>query len=148
MWRHCGAVDGQREAHLPRVAGPLDSTAAPLLAPARRALPRAFPLLSPDHGENHLAGEVAEEGGEFFGDDIALILTRALATARSGAPRAAQELLASKQPVLAGAEEAKLLARTFKESVEILGRRTLPGRVLRALPSRLHDYEGSSASPG
>lgn len=77
-----------------------------------RALSRRFL----DHGDNYLAGEVAEEGGEFFGDDIALILTRALATARSGAPRAAQELLASKESVLAGAEEAKsLLARTFKD---------------------------------
>lgn len=77
-----------------------------------RALSRRFL----DHGDNYLASEVAEEGAEFFGDDVALILTRALATARSGAPRTAQEFLTAKQAVLDGAEEAKsLLARTFKD---------------------------------
>jgi len=77
-----------------------------------RALSRRFLEL----GENYLAIEVADEGGQFFGDDVALILTRALATARSGAPQGAQEFLARKESVLAGAEEAKsLLARTFKD---------------------------------
>ncbi|MCX6979187.1 MAG: hypothetical protein NTV08_00270 [Verrucomicrobia bacterium] len=69
-----------------------------------------------EHGDNCLASEVADEGSQFFGDDVALILIRALATARSGAPQAAQELLARKQGVLADAAEAKsLLARTFKD---------------------------------
>ncbi len=77
-----------------------------------RALSRRFL----DLGDNYLASEVADEGAEFFGDDVALILTRALATSRSGAPQAAQELLARKEAMLADATEAKsLLARTFKD---------------------------------
>lgn len=77
-----------------------------------RALARRFL----ENGDNYLASEVADEGGQFFGDDVALILIRALATARSGAPQAAQNFLAQKQAVLADAEEAKsLLARTFKD---------------------------------
>lgn len=69
-----------------------------------------------EHGDNYLASEVADEAAQFFGDDVPLILIRALATARSGAPHAAQELLARKESVLAGAEEAQsLLARTFKD---------------------------------
>lgn len=77
-----------------------------------RALSRRFL----EQGDNYLASEVADEGGQFFGDDVALILTRALATARSGAPQSAQAFLTQKQEVLDGAEEAKsLLARTFKD---------------------------------
>jgi hypothetical protein len=77
-----------------------------------RALSRRFL----EAGENYLSSEVAEEGGEFFGDDVPLLLTRALAVARSGAPQAAQALLARKEAVLADAEEAKsLMARTFKD---------------------------------
>ncbi len=77
-----------------------------------RALARRFL----EHGENYLASEVADEAAQFFGDDVALILIRALATARSGAPQVAQELLAKKESVLADALEAKsLLARTFKD---------------------------------
>ncbi len=77
-----------------------------------RALSKRFLEL----GENYLASEVADEGGQFFGDDVALILTRALATARSGAPRTAQDFLRTKQAILEEAEEAKsLLARTFKD---------------------------------
>ncbi|MFZ4681251.1 MAG: tetratricopeptide repeat-containing protein [Terrimicrobiaceae bacterium] len=77
-----------------------------------RALSRRFL----DQGDNYLTSEVAEEGEQFFGDDVALILTRALGAARSGAPQTAQALLNKKQTVLAEAEEAKsLLARTFKD---------------------------------
>ncbi|MEO6751885.1 MAG: tetratricopeptide repeat-containing protein [Chthoniobacteraceae bacterium] len=69
-----------------------------------------------EHGDNYLASEVADEGAQFFGDDVALILTRALAAARSGAPLATQDLLLRKQGVLANAAEAKsLLARTCKD---------------------------------
>ncbi len=69
-----------------------------------------------DAGDNYLASEVADEAAHLFGDDVALLLTRALAAARSGATQAAQELLNSKQAILADAEEAKsLLARTFKD---------------------------------
>lgn len=69
-----------------------------------------------EQGDNYLAIEAADEGAQFFGDDVALILTRALATARSGAPQAAQALLARKETILTGANEAKsLLARTFKD---------------------------------
>lgn len=77
-----------------------------------RALARRFLEV----GENYLASEVADEGAEFFGDDAALILIRALATARSGAPRAAQDLLAKKRNLIADTAGAKsLLARTFKD---------------------------------
>ena len=69
-----------------------------------------------EQGDNYLASEVADEGGQFFGDDVALILTRALATARSGAPQSAQAFLGQKEEVLDEADEAKsLLARTFKD---------------------------------
>ena len=69
-----------------------------------------------ENGDNYLASEVADEGAQFFGDDVALILIRALATARSGAPQSAQALLTRKKDVLEEAEEAKsLLARTFKD---------------------------------
>jgi len=77
-----------------------------------RALSRRFL----EQGDNYLASEVADEAAQFFGDDVALILTRALATARSGAPQSAQAFLRQKQEVLAGAHEANsLLARTFKD---------------------------------
>lgn len=77
-----------------------------------RALSRRFL----EKGDNYLASEVADEAGQFFGDDVALILTRALATARSGAPQSAQALLRQKEAVLADAHEANsLLARTFKD---------------------------------
>ena len=77
-----------------------------------RAMARRFL----EHGDNYLASEAADEAGCFFGDDAALILTRALATARSGAPLAAQELLEKKKTIIADAEEAKsLMARTFKD---------------------------------
>lgn len=77
-----------------------------------RALARRFLEL----GDNYLASEVADEAEEFFGDDVPLILTRALATARCGAPQAAQELLRRKERILRDATEAKsLLARTFKD---------------------------------
>lgn len=80
--------------------------------PLYRALSRRFL----DLGENFLAAEVADEAFSFFGDDIPLILTRALATARGGAPLAARELLNSKESILEGAHEAKsLLARTNKD---------------------------------
>lgn len=77
-----------------------------------RALARRFL----EQGDNYLASEVADEAEQFFGDDAPLILIRALATARSGAPQAAQEFLARKHSVVADAPEAKsLLARTFKD---------------------------------
>jgi hypothetical protein len=77
-----------------------------------RALARRFL----DLGDNYLASEVADEAAEFFGDDVPLILIRALATARTGAPRAAQDLLAARQSIIADAPEAQsLLARTFKD---------------------------------
>lgn len=69
-----------------------------------------------DAGDNYLASEAADEAARFFGDDAALILARALAAARSGAPWTAQEMLEKKQSVIADATEAKsLMARTFKD---------------------------------
>ncbi|MEX1118133.1 MAG: tetratricopeptide repeat-containing protein [Terrimicrobiaceae bacterium] len=69
-----------------------------------------------EQGDNYLASEVADEASQFFGDDVVLILTRALATARSGAPQSAQALLRQKQAILSDAQEANsLLARTFKD---------------------------------
>jgi len=110
-----------------------------------RALARRFL----EAGENYLASEVADEGAEFFGDDAALILIRALATARSGAPRAAQDLLARKRDLIAETAEAKsLLARTFKDLWKASGEE----RYLReAFDLYYQDYtatKGDRAFPG
>ncbi|EDY21872.1 hypothetical protein CfE428DRAFT_1118 [Chthoniobacter flavus Ellin428] len=110
-----------------------------------RALARRFLEV----GENYLASEVADEGWEFFGDDAVLILIRALATARSGAPRAAQELLGKKRDLIVDAAEAKsLLARTFKDLWKASGEE----RYLReAFELYYQDYtatKGDRAFPG
>lgn len=102
-----------------------------------------------EHGENFLATEVADEGGRFFGDDVPLILTRALATARSGAPIVAQEMLRAKDAVLAGADEAKsLLARTFKDLWKASGDRAFLERAFALYDEDYRTTRGDRTFPG
>jgi tetratricopeptide (TPR) repeat protein len=110
-----------------------------------RALARRFL----EQGDNYLASEAADEGGLFFGDDAALILIRALATARSGAPQAAQALLERKERVLADAEEAKsLLARTFKDLWKSSGEERFLRRAFELYHLDFSTTKGDRTFPG
>jgi hypothetical protein len=73
-------------------------------------------------GENYLAIDTATEGIQFFGNDPALILSQALASARCGAVEQAQRILAENESVLSGTHEYfSLLGRTHKDLWKLSG---------------------------